>query len=614
LQTLYVDFETYYSTKQKYDLKHISIVEYVRSSQFYVQGAAVKIDNHMTKWMGPKNIGYFLETINWANTRVVAHNVKFDGAILAWKYGIKPAQWIDTKAMVKAVLGNSIPSASLKHAAEALGLLAKGKLDTNNIKELNPEQEAELANYCRRDTDLCHDIFNALLKHFPDSQWDIMDWTVRTFLDPKLEIDGAKCQQVYDCSLLKKYRLVTQIGVLPSVLKSNQQFAALLEKEGFKVPKKSNKDGKLIPALSVQDKGFLELKQTKNGHLQELIAARIAVKQTLEETRAKKLMEIAKRSKYCFDVIFSGAQQTHRFSGGSGCAGNPQNFIRGSNLRAAIKVPEGKTLVVADFSNIELRILAFLSRDLQLMAAIKQKEDVYCKFASKIFRREITRKDKKERMLGKAAVLGLGYGMGAAKFMDTVYAQTGEMIEEGFAKDVVKLYRDVYKSVPEFWKRCEYALEQISILEERGFLVVSFLRLERNKIILPSGLEIRYNNLRYTWTKRFKRWKKEWVYDRYKTKAKEMDKTKIYGGMVTENLCQGIAGDVCKEAIKRLIEYGYPPVGQVHDELLVVCNNEEVEKVKGLVRTAMTRAMPWWEELPLEVEIGTGQNWLECKG
>ena len=613
MHTVWIDFETYYSSKEKYSLKSMSLVEYIHHPEFEVQGFAIKIDEAPTQWVPGQQAKDVLSQIQWSDTRVIAHNVKFDGAILAWKYGARPSQWIDTRAMVKAVLGNSIPSASLKDAAEALGLPAKGELKTNNIKILSKEQEQQLAEYCIRDTDLCHDIFHATLKYFPDSQWDIMDWTVRAFLEPQLVIDGKKCEDVYHSSIENKNRLIANAGVEASVLRSNQQFAHLLRVEGFPVPEKKNKTGKLIPALSLQDKEFSEMSQSKNPRLQQLYLARVAAKQTLEETRAKKMWDISKISKYCFDVIFSGAQQTHRFSGGSGCAGNPQNFKRGSELRAAIAVPKGKTLVVADFSNIELRVLAFLSRDPELMSAIYNKEDVYCKFASKIYGREITKQnDKKERALGKAAVLGLGYGMGAEKFRNAVYAQTGEMLSVEFAKNVVKLYREAYTGVPKFWHTCEKVLEHIAS-GSGSFPGIPFLRLKQNMILLPSQLPIKFNNLRFKWKQMFGRYKKEWTYDRYKSKAGEMDATKIYGGMLTENLCQGIAGDICKETIKRLIEYGYPPSGQVHDELLVVCDEDEVEKVKFLVASAMTNHLPWWKELPLEVEIGTGKNWLEAK-
>jgi DNA polymerase len=337
------------------------------------------------------------------------------------------------------------------------------------------------------------------------------------------------------------------------------------------------------------------------------------VKQTLEETRAKRLAAIADASSYCFDIIFSGARQTHRFSGSDGCAGNPQNFGRESELKAAIGAPLNKSLIVADLNKIEPRILALLSRDSKLMTDVFEK-DPYCSFASLIYKKEITKETfPKERRVGKEAVLGLGYGMGWERFIKQLYAKTGITITSDFSKYIVNLYRNTYKEVPRFWKTCEQVLEEISKKVPRYFPGVSVLRLVQNGVVLPSGLIIRYNNLRYTWQRTKRAWRKEWVYDRYKTQKQKLDQTKIYGGMLAENICQALAGEVCKEAIIRLIDYGYKPAGQVHDELLVVCDTDEVERVKYLVAAAMTDPMPWWKQLPLEVEINSGRNWLEAK-
>jgi len=609
VNTVTLDFETFYDSKQKYSLKNMSLVEYIHDSRFHIQGAGIKINAEPTRWYSDHT---WIKEIDWANTILIAHHVKFDGAILSWKYGIKPKQYIDTLGLVKAILGNSIPTASLKHTAEALGLPAKGELHTNGKKDLTVEEEKELAAYCITDVDICYGIYERLKGKFPSNQWDILDWTARIFIHPQLEIDGQKCLEVYNKSIANKQQVIDMLGIKASVLRSNPQFAELLKAEGYKVPFKLNKRGEKIPALSIQDKAFLQLLKSNDPKLKQLCTARTIVKQTLEETRAKKMYELSKISKYCFDVIFSGALQTHRFSGGNGCAGNPQNFGRKSELRAALKAPEGKTLVVADFKNIELRVLAFLSNCQELMGAIKKQDDPYCKFASKIYNRSITKTDKAERFVGKAAVLGLGYGMGIARFIDQVYTQGKQTIDAAFSKTIIDLYRNTYETVPRFWKKCEDILEQISTAPNH-LSAIPFLKLKKNTIVLPLGLEIKYHNLRFTWQKKFNRWKKEWVYDRYKSKLTAMDVTKLYGGKVTENLCQALAGDICKVAIQRLIKIGYPPVGQVHDELLVICNAEKEQEVKQIVHKAMTDPIDWWKELPLEVEIGTGNTWKESK-
>ena len=200
-----------------------------------------------------------------------------------------------------------------------------------------------------------------------------------------------------------------------------------------------------------------------NEELKELCEARIAAKSTLLETRSRKLANIGITGKWPFDIEFSGADQTHRFSGGSGAGGNPQNFTRASALRNAVKAPEGCSLIVGDFSNIELRLVAYLSKDPGLIQAIENGIDIYCQFASAFYGRTIYKENKKERQFGKTAILGLGYGMGPAKFQKTVKVQTGLNITEEEAEKAVNLYRNLYARVPATWEKLGNIIPRLTV-------------------------------------------------------------------------------------------------------------------------------------------------------
>ena len=80
--------------------------------------------------------------------------------------------------------------------------------------------------------------------------------------------------------------------------------------------------------------------------------------------------------------------------------------------------PPGQRLYIADLSNIEARMLAWLAKEYDLVQAFATGRDVYCEFASQIYGRTITKDDNLERYVGKTAILGLGYGMGHDKFQD----------------------------------------------------------------------------------------------------------------------------------------------------------------------------------------------------
>ena len=121
--------------------------------------------------------------------------------------------------------------------------------------------------------------------------------------------------------------------------------------------------------------------------------------------------------------------------------------------RGALIARPGKELYAADFNAIEARKLAWMSGCSVLLTLFREGGDPYCDMASAIYKREITKKDKSERQLGKKAILGLGYAMGWEKFQATVWAEEGIWLDDEFCQEVVHIYRKVkYPEVPKLWK------------------------------------------------------------------------------------------------------------------------------------------------------------------
>lgn len=583
---VYLDFESFYDTKQKYDLKSLSMVEYIRDPRFAVQGAAIAIDNGPVEWLSAKNVHVLTDynCIMWDKATLIGHNAKFDALILKERFGIVPKQLVCTKAMAKAVLGKTVKGFSLRELAEHYGLEAKGQLKTDGLKDLTPEQEKELAEYCIHDVELCRQIFNKLKPEFPENQYPVMDWTIRTFVTPQLQLNVGLLEKASEEERERRQSIFDRIGIPKTTFSSNQQFAALLQSNGYDVPHKSSpRTGKSIPALALGDPEFLEMAEsTENQRLFDFCQARIAAKSTLLETRSAKLARIGRTGAWPFDVEFSGATQTHRFSGGSGAGGNPQNFTRGSVLRQAVEAPKGHKLVIGDFSNIEMRLVAYLSKDPGLIQAVEQGRDIYCDMASAYFGRTITKQDVAERMLGKIMILALGYGMGPAKFAKTVRLQTGDKISQIDAERAVALYRAKHNRVPALWEKLQSQLPETAKV---GF------------IELPSGLKIRFPNLRKEG--------KEWVYDVWKKKT-EKECVKLYGGKVLENICQALAGELTKEALLKVKDWC---VGQIHDELVLCVPTGVAQAAAARLKVAMTTPPSWLPELKLKAEIIIGNNW-----
>ena len=134
--------------------------------------------------------------------------------------------------------------------------------------------------------------------------------------------------------------------------------------------------------------------------------AREAVKSRLEETRAQRFLENINPDGTFPVPLRYYAAHTGRFGGTESL--NLQNLPRGSVLRKALTAPEGQRLFVADLSNIEARMLAWLANQEDLLDAFAAGRDVYSEFASQIYGRPVTKADKLERYVGKTAILGLG--------------------------------------------------------------------------------------------------------------------------------------------------------------------------------------------------------------
>lgn len=626
-QLLFIDFESFYDSPNGYTLKKMSTLEYVKDEKFQVHGFSYGYMDGRVHWVqGEHVMRSFLQAIDWKNTIIVAHNVKFDGAILAWHYGIKPSGYICTQAMARAILGYKVKSHSLKTVAEHFGFQPKGDMHTDGIRNLTPEQMHELAVYGVHDTELCRDIFKTLSGSFPASQYQALSWTIKAFLEPELELNGQVLREVHEAEKARRENIFKEIGIEKKVFSSNAQFVKLLESRGYVVPLKKSpsalKKGidKDIPALATGDQAFIDMRNSGNEELEDICEARMAAKSNLLETRSENFLGLVKYGRFPFDVQFSGAKQTHRYSGANGAGGNPQNLTQcrehnvighacRGGLRRAIQAPSGSSLLVADFAAIEARIVAWLAREPKLIEDFSAGRDVYSSFATRIYQRTITKEDKRERQFGKTCILGLGYGMGAKKFQYKVKLDTKMVIDPEEAKRVVTLYRVFYSRVPALWNLLDH---YIPFLAGRNFVRlpgIPFLTFKNGSIILPSGLAIQYPNLH--WEETGGRFGGQWVYDVWD--KGHIEHRHLYGGKVLENISQALAGELTKIAIERAEATGVKVAGQVHDEVLAVVDTALAAEKKVLVQRAMEESPTWWPTLKMKAEVGVGPNWLEAK-
>jgi DNA polymerase len=285
---------------------------------------------------------------------------------------------------------------------------------------------------------------------------------------------------------------------------------------------------------------------------------------------------------------------------------NLQNIPRNSPIKHAIVAPHNHMMIDSDSSQIEARTLAWLAGQDDLVEAFDNGEDVYKIMASAIYNKDIKDITKDERFVGKTTILGAGYGMGAAKFQAQLKTFKVVMpLEE--TQRIIDVYRKTYPQIATFWKLAGKALEHIqfnqqSTLGRDGVLVV-----EGSKgIKLPNGLYVKYPNLRKV---QKDDGSAELVYDTKRGKA--IIPNRIYGGKVTENVCQALARIVIGEQML-MIAKKYKVVMTVHDAVACVVPFDQVESAMEYVQMCMRIRPSWALELPLNCEAGYGKNYGAC--
>jgi DNA polymerase len=274
-------------------------------------------------------------------------------------------------------------------------------------------------------------------------------------------------------------------------------------------------------------------------------------------------------------------------------------------LRSFLCASPGKTLMISDFAAVEARVGAWLAGVPSMLRAFEKGECVYSQFASMATSKTVT-KGMPERQLGKVAVLGLQYQMGPDKFITTAAkAPYNTILSEVRSKEIVDLYRSVYPEIPALWRMLQHAMIEAvrrQVTVTCGKLTVGS-KGDWAWIVLPSGRAIWYykpmlRKVSAPWDE--EKMINQVTYYTVDSQTRQWKRTATYGGKLTENVVQGIAGDLLMEAKKRVHAKGYPPILSVHDEVI-----SEVDLEYGSVEEfdMLMKARPNWAlDCPIECE------------
>jgi DNA polymerase-1 len=248
----------------------------------------------------------------------------------------------------------------------------------------------------------------------------------------------------------------------------------------------------------------------------------------------------------------------------------PIRTPEGRRIRQAFVAPEGHVLLAADYSQIELRIMAHLSQDDGLLDAFASDKDIHQATASEVFGTPLDQVTADQRRSAKAVNFGLIYGMSAFGLA----AQLG--IPRGTAQEYIDLYFARYPGV----KR--YMEETRAKARDRGYVETVFGR----RLYLPD------------------------INARNKQFQQAAERAAINAPM------QGTAADIIKRAMISVDAWcqdesrGTRLIMQVHDELVLEVRTGQVQQVTAMVREHMMAAASL--RVPLKVDVGTGANWDEA--
>ena len=608
-----VDWETYYS--KDLGFKSHTTEEYVRHDDFHEIGIGIAVGDQPATWFSGsrEETAAHLKQFDWANSFVLAHNTQFDGAILSWRYGIRPKGWLDTLCMARAIHGVEA-GGSLAKLAERYNIGVKGTEVENALglrrTDFSPEQLARYGGYCVNDVELTRTLFHRFMlpgvgEGFPVKELKVIDCTLRMFIEPELELDLPLLEAHLEAVKAKKAKLLEVAQADKDTLMSNDKFAGLLKSLGVEPPVKiSARTGKQAWAFAKTDEEFKALAEHPDPRVQALVGARLGNKTTLEESRTQRFIDIATRGKLPVPIKYYAAH-TGRWGGDDKI--NLQNLpSRGQNanrLKLSIKPPQGYVIIDCDSSQIEARTVAWLAGQTDLVEAFDNGEDVYKIMAAAIYGKDEQEISKEERFVGKTTILGAGYSMGGAKFQAQLKTFGTDLSPEECAR-IISVYRSRYSKVPALWRQGQACLEAIITNNAATFGVVDAVRFDptRQGFQLPSGLWQRYDGLRKMTDPEGK------VQYEYPSRKGPV---KMYGGKLVENICQAVARCVIAEQML-LIAKRYKVVLTVHDAVACIAPEAEAKEAQAYVETCMRWRPTWASALPLNCESGMGNSYGAC--
>jgi DNA polymerase len=641
-KNLHIDIETYSET----DLRACGVYKYVEDPAFEILMLAYAYDDEPVEVLDLKQGDEIPEQLLKALVDPaivkIAHNANFERTCLtkALDFYMDPAQWYCT-AVRASTLG--LPR-SLAAVGKALGLPEETQKEkqgkaliryfsvpvtptrtnggrTRNLPEHAPEKWQLYLDYCKQDVVAEREVGKRMESYPAISAVEQALWN----LDQKI-VDGGV--------------LINEKMVL-NILDYNAKRQASLEQRAKEITKLDNPGSVSQIKAWLKDAYGMEVESLNKKFLKELLQDKDTPKGLLEFIRIRQELSKTSLSKYdamaramCEDnrirgmLMFYGASRTGRWAGRIVQLQNlPQNKndnldlarelvlnydfemlellfknptdMLSQMIRTAIIADPEQTFIVADYSAIEARVIAWMADETWRLDVFKTHGKIYEASAAQMFGIPIEQitKDSPYRAKGKVAELALGYqgAVGALKAMG------GEAmgLSEKEMRSIVDSWRNANPKIVKLWYNVE---EQAKKAIQNPGSVIEGPKGIRYKMIkdilfikLPSGRNLAYPGAKVNTSDQI-------IYMGEDSTTHKWGQVETYGGKLVENLIQATARDCLAWAMLELEKAGYVPKFHVHDEVVISVPKDEREMHQKRIEALMAKEQPWQKGLVLTAD------------
>jgi DNA polymerase-1 len=514
----------------------------------------------------------------------IGQNLKYDWLVLKW-YGVEPKGGLFDTMLAHYVIDpegkRSMDLLSAQflgyepvHIEELIGKKGKGQ---GNMRDVELEK---ITDYAAEDADITLQLKQVFFPRLKEKAvekvfYEVENPLVRVLTD--MEFEGIRV----DMEFLREYskeldkdarqseeKVYAQAGERFNLASPQQLGKILFEKMQLDPKAKKTKTGQYATGEDV----LLKL-ASRHQIVDDILAFRELTKLKSTYVDALPLM-INRKTGRVHTSYAQAVAVTGRLSSNNPNLQNiPIRTERGREIRKAF-IPRNEefVLVSADYSQIELRIVAAISGDPNMCAAFREGKDIHTATAAKVFNVDEKDVTKEMRYKAKSVNFGIIYGQGAFGLADNLGISRSE------AKEIIDNYKKQFEGIQ------RYMDETINFAREHGYVETLVGRKRWLKDINSANFTIR--------------------------------------GFAERNAInspiQGTAADMIKLAMIKVHEefrqqgFRSKMLLQVHDELVFDAHKDELDIIKPIIMRCMQTALPLPQDVPANAEIGAGINWLEA--